>query len=110
VDFRSVVRERWHSSLVLRIGLVFFGVATVLGTLASVTVASPGSTRALYVTLVWGLAVVTIVFGSVIVATRGGAHSWVSGRKLSEELGMTLPSHRDDPWLRDVIERGPPPP
>ena len=102
-------RIRWRSSVALWVGLSVIGIGLLGGALVSTAAYGPSNGRSEVVAFELWLTVLTVVIGLVIVATWG-AHRWGSRRRLSEELGVTPPHPREEPWLKDVIDRRSPPP
>lgn len=99
---------RWHSSAFLWIGLTLVSVGVAGALLISLVPIGTNLARFYQVGFAMFLVVVTIVIGVVIITTWA-AHRWRSSRTLLEEMGVTPPLSRDEPWLEDVIRRRRPP-
>lgn len=102
-------RSRWRSTVAFWTGLAIIGLGLVGALLVSTAAYDPLNGTSEVVAFELWLTVVTVVIGLVIVVTWG-AHRWGSSRRLSEELGVVPPRYREEPWLKDVIDRRGPPP
>lgn len=104
-----MARIRWRSSIALWVGLSVVALGLLGSVLVSTAPYGPSSRGSEVVAFELWLSVVAVVLGLVIITTWG-AHRWGSRRQLSEELGITPPHIREEPWLKDVIDRRGPPP